>query len=528
MYKMIIVDDEEAIREGLSRLIDWSEMGFEVEASFRDGKETIEYLKAQDADVVLTDIQMDDISGLEIAKFVYECKPYIKVVILSGFKEFNYAKKAIEYNVEHYLLKPTDLDELTKIFTDLRIKLDADRLEQTKSKLERERFNEMIPALKEQFFIDLYMGVLKDEKEIKKRLYLLGINMDVTNGPCRLIHVEIKDHEQFLQQSWIYGKEGFNGVIRNFFRGDNGDVSYYEVNRQDNKLMFIALLNRKNDMNEDLTVANDLEKKKKDLNEIFHLEVLFRIDKKYESLQELSKRELEFSNKNDLFISNIEEIQSEKLKLFVSEINQGNLSEVKMMLQGFMEGISGMKLELQQLYCSNIFAVIYGKFAALGINLREVTGERFDYRAVMLLSEFSQIQKWCENTITIIVKSISELNENSSNSIITKAREFVEKNYFKDISLDDLSEYVFLNPAYFSRLFKQCTGENFSDYLIHVRMKKSIELLKENRYRIYEICKKVGYKSSKYFIRLFKKYTGYTPKEYSRNILKVEDINEEN
>ena len=111
----------------------------------------------------------------------------------------------------------------------------------------------------------------------------------------------------------------------------------------------------------------------------------------------------------------------------------------------------------------------------------------------------------------------------SEDRIIKSSFDYIESNYYKDISLDDVAGYVFLNSVYFSRYFKQHTGENFTDYLVKVRMEKAIALLKQNKYKIYEVGEKVGYKNSKYFQKLFKEYTGYTPKTYCRSILNVCD-----
>lgn len=112
MYQLVIVDDEYTIRTGMCNYIDWEAMGFSVAADFEDGKETIAYLEDHHTDVVLTDIEMAEVSGLELARYIKERQLPCKVIILSGYREFEYARKAIEYGVEHYILKPIRMDEL--------------------------------------------------------------------------------------------------------------------------------------------------------------------------------------------------------------------------------------------------------------------------------------------------------------------------------------------------------------------------------------------------------------------------------
>lgn len=109
--------------------------------------------------------------------------------------------------------------------------------------------------------------------------------------------------------------------------------------------------------------------------------------------------------------------------------------------------------------------------------------------------------------------------ESSETDVIQKAREYIGNNLDKGISLDDVSDYVFLSPVYLSRMFKQKTGENFIDYLIKVRMEKAMEILEDRKYKVFEVSKMVGYNSTKYFFKAFKQYTGYTPTEYRNKIL---------
>lgn len=123
MYKLILADDEVGIRHGLS-LLRWKEMGFQLMGTFADGSEVIEYLQREPVDVVLTDIVMPHVTGIEVAKWVFEHRPEIKVVLLSGYAEFRDAQKAIEYHVSRYLLKPTDREELVRQFEAIREELD--------------------------------------------------------------------------------------------------------------------------------------------------------------------------------------------------------------------------------------------------------------------------------------------------------------------------------------------------------------------------------------------------------------------
>lgn len=126
-YTVVIVDDEATISEGLSRLVKWNDVGFSVIGTFSNGRDAAEFLKTNHADVILTDIKMPHMTGIELAKWVYENQIGSKVVFLTGYKDFEYAKKAVEYNVNFYLLKPTQLSELYETFEKIKEILDREK-----------------------------------------------------------------------------------------------------------------------------------------------------------------------------------------------------------------------------------------------------------------------------------------------------------------------------------------------------------------------------------------------------------------
>lgn len=142
MYKVIVVDDEQVIRKGVSSMIDNEIEGFYCVECFRDGLDVIEYLQDHDADVIVSDIKMINVSGVELAKYIYENKSHIKVVLLSGYSDFEYAKAAVRYRVTDYILKPTDFDELNSVFNGIRKEFSDDNV-----MTQRRKFNERVQNL---------------------------------------------------------------------------------------------------------------------------------------------------------------------------------------------------------------------------------------------------------------------------------------------------------------------------------------------------------------------------------------------
>jgi YesN/AraC family two-component response regulator len=129
MYRILIVDDEEIIRQGLTQIIDWTEIGFEVAGTARSGSSAVEFIHNESVDVVILDIKMPKMSGLEVSRYLYEHFPAIKIVILSGYAEFEYAQKTINYNVFSYLLKPSRKEVIQELFLKLKSIMDNERME---------------------------------------------------------------------------------------------------------------------------------------------------------------------------------------------------------------------------------------------------------------------------------------------------------------------------------------------------------------------------------------------------------------
>lgn len=186
MYKLIIIDDEERIRRGMCNSINWGDLGFNLAADFEDGKEAIEYLKCNQVDVVLTDIKMAEVSGLEVAKYVFENAESTKVVIMSGYREFDYAKKAIEYNVLQYLLKPVDIEETCKTFAGIKGKLDAESSVRIRNERDSHEAGERLPVLKKQFLYNVFMGIIKSS-DVLEMAEMSGFDSDTLSKRCCIV-----------------------------------------------------------------------------------------------------------------------------------------------------------------------------------------------------------------------------------------------------------------------------------------------------------------------------------------------------
>ena len=253
MYKLIIVDDEEIIRNGLKKHISKEQQGFEVVACLKDGSEAIEYIEKNEVDVVFTDIKMINVSGIEVAEFIYKHHPKIKVALISGYKEFDYAKKAIEYNVKQYLLKPTSLDELNKILADFKEAIDSERMLEN----DMEYIEDLLPILQEEFLNDFIMNALNDEEAINTRMRRAKLDCELLKKPCCLIKITIMDYDVFFEQKWKYGKDRLSIALVYTLKQLIINFSLYHILSRENIVEIIAIYETGNEIQ---ALKTELEK----------------------------------------------------------------------------------------------------------------------------------------------------------------------------------------------------------------------------------------------------------------------------
>ncbi|MBP1991675.1 response regulator [Paenibacillus eucommiae] len=444
-YRMLIVDDEEDIREGLTDFVDWSSLGYTVVARLEDGQDAIAYIRSHPVDVILTDIKMTFVSGLELAKYVYDHQYDIKMILISGYKEFEFAQQAVNYQVAHYLLKPTRLEEINRVFRDVKVLLDKEKAEKERTNAIQSRNEEMMSVLQRQFFIDLTVGALQDREELERRLQLIGLPVEPESTPCCLYDLSFSQHESDFQE--------------------NQDDQTHNANR------------------------------------------LFRF------IQHIYKNEIEGILYTPLCTS------AASIQIAALDVSGGTQEKAlieKIILQfetaksriratfGMDTTVENMQFypHLMEIAARNPIQAAPSPAATSFLLAADAAGTGAGARAGTGAGHLADLPATAP----------------ADSLVIHKAKLYIQAMYDKEISLEDVAEHVYLSPVYFSRHFKKQTGRNFTDYLTEVRMIRAMEYLRLPQYKVYEIGAIIGYKSTKYFFKLFKQYAGCTPTEYRNNL----------
>lgn len=513
-YKLVIIDDEDIIRNGLQNVVNWTSLGFEVAADMGDGRDAIEYIQKNHVDVVLTDIKMTFVSGLELARYIFENKPEIQVIIISGYKEFDFAKQAMSYNVSHYLLKPIEYDELVKVFDNVRNQLDREHIEKQRLDHVRRQHAELIPFAQQQFFTDIIMGALQNKSMICDRLRLVDLDIDAEHWRCCMLTVSILDMEQLLKGNTDSNKDLAFMELCNIINQVECGIKYISIYNEPDRIHVIATaldvmaeesFRKFMDMYASKLVEN--------VKAILNISISVDINRVSRNLCEMAANA---ASADHIHHSNEYERLVVQQKILLSYIRTGSLEEACNIFDNIVNKPKLLEYDMLKNFFASLFVMIDNLLKEVGFDLFSATKGNFNYKKIFNSTSGAEIIPWIKDNLILVIKHIREHEGASEEQIVAKAKEYILGAYSKEISLEDVSEHIHLSSGYFSKLFKQYTGETYIDYLIRVRMEKAKELLETTVYKTFVIGEAVGYPNTRYFLRLFKKYTGLTPSEYRK------------
>lgn len=452
MKKILVVDDEKFIRLGIATILENNFNNIDVKLA-KNGKEALDVISEEKIDIIISDINMPVMNGMELLKEINELNKNIKTIILSGFNEFEYARQSIKYGVKNYLLKPIDEKELIENIQEI-----FDEIEKENQNKKEDVIKDFLIFLERKKYSEIEKILIKLNKSIKiLNYYYIETNYNVNNFSDIVINIDenqyiILSEEKidFANIEYDFLCESKKNNVKDSFK-ELEILKQYKIFFEKENINCEKIKNRKN-------FKIDNEK----INTIYNY-------LKYGKYEEISKEIKDIFNNN--FINNCDIESFEKLhNLFYT-----------MIFIKYIEKIDNdiLKENFLDIKCKNINEYI--------------------------------------NKILNSMKKICETKDNNKHLdevYIEKALEYIDKNYNKDINMAVVSNYVSLNYSYFSTIFKKHIEMNFLDYLNKIRIEKAKEYLKRVDYKIYEIAEEVGYKNPKHFSKIFKKIEKITPIEY--------------
>lgn len=533
MLKIFLVEDEIIVREGIKNNINWNENGFLFCGEASDGELAYPMIRNLRPDIVITDIKMPFMDGIELSRLIKKEMPEIKIIFLSGYSEFEYAKDAIQIGITEYLLKPINSTNLLNSVKQVRENIEKEQEEKANLNKYRREMTEYIAEEKRKLFIEIiqgttsYLEIMDKSKSLNLELgalmyniILLKINRTQNNDGVKLLNDITKKIELFLEEkpeviTFDCTIDGLSLLLKGDSEADIERTQSYCVNRM------------KEIMSEYKTTAyfGGIGKPVKRFGEIplsYH-----------EASKALAYRYIwdfnEILNSKDIANNSISvpasmepdmtNIVLPDKKRVLEFLKTGDIGDVVFFVEEYFKimGKEGNKsLVLRQYILIDMYVIVTGYLEELGHKTEDIL-RPFKNIGQMNLS-LSGLEDIKGYIVTIFRQAISirdELWAQNMNVVIHKAKEYVNSNYCnKDISLNQVASNVFISPSHLSSIFSQKTGQTFIKYLTDLRMNKAKELLKSTNLRTSEVGYQVGYRDPHYFSYLFKKTQNCTPKQY--------------
>ena len=520
MYKLVIVEDEESIRSSLEKYIPWNRLGFEVAGAFSDGLKAIDYIRQNPCDAVLTDIMMNVMSGLEMTRILHDNFPTVKVVILSGYNRFDYAQQAIRYRVSAYLLKPVDEDELIGVFRKIREELDKERADLQYGAGEELEFGQVV---RQNFFTSLTERRLDTREDLMIYLKFLRIPEICLDCPIYIFDVSIARDPESEEKS-----EGTPEVIRTVLkeRLETHEELFRSIVAEGRGDGFpVMVLGTKPDAHKILTTCRkELDESVRRVSGSIGCRVSYSLTHSADRISALLRKQPDSEEKNrqpqgeDMKLGSYQKVIME-YKLLIVEMNLGNLDVLQHLIDGVFFDLRGDSVQDIRFLMKNMFSSIATEYEKRKIAVWDAAGEGYSLDVLQSLSSAEEIRMFVRDCLFAMSAGLRNVEPETENGIVKRIKEHLEIHIGDEIVHDALASKFRIHPGYMSRLFKQTTGETVSGYLFRRRMEKAVMLLQNESCMVSEVAEMIGYPNASYFSYMFKKYTGYTPKEFRQRVL---------
>lgn len=528
MYKVVIADDERIIQEGLVESIAWEQLGFQIVGCFSDGRDVIEYMESMPVDVVITDIVMSHIDGVEIAKYVKTEGLPCKVVFISGFSDFELARQAIKYDVMEYILKPIQLDEVTSVMLKIKKELDDNR-HNTAFRLKQDEYRLRLQMLlKDQFFNSLILGSLDDQKEIDEKIAFLLPGCDIDHSACMLLDMFLGNITKDAEERSVSDLELLLDKLYRFvdmYR--EGGLLHILHKNKDRIRLFAIIQNQYSDRSSVLVQCNYyVERLSADMQKVLGSPITVKVAQVFPNvLSVIDMRDDLLAGNSEFYDKDI--LLQEQKKLIVTNILLGNYGLSQKVLSGIIKSLAVEDIR----YCRNvvvdILSCLIDSLQESNPRMHRSIRPYIDYHIILELQTADDIDRYCTRLFGRIKNTGQSKEQLDSSALVNRVKKYVCDHVFEDIFLDDIANEVFFSVSHLRRVFKKETGETFLQYVVRQKMEKAAELLHDPKYKVYQISEKLGYKSTRYFSKLFYNTIGYYPGEYRKEVLHMAEVSNE-
>ena len=535
-YTILLVDDEEEVIQAIIRKINWEELGFSVVGYADNGIKALEMIEESQPDVVMTDIKMPYMDGMELCSHIRREYPAMKIVLFTGFDEFEYAKEAVHLEVEEYILKPVNSVELINIFTKLKIKLDQEISERRSMEKLEHYYTESLPLLQANFCSTLIEGRIHED-ELQKYLSDYQISLPGPLYCCLVIHMSSSQIPENMNSLFLAASVQKQAEDRLGKRWKAKCFPYLG-----NSVLF-AQINNENEIAE---LTDDCDRFCKYVNRMMGTVVtvgigqvcsqILDLAQSYNAAREAVSYRAVYGASRAINIKEIAPKESgepcftndmELLNLF-KKIRLNSEEEIVEAVDQYIESISFPLKSLQQhhVVIMELVTALFRFSVNNDIAAEGVGGDIGILYGKLLELEPDALRKWLTDISLCFSENLVTARSRSTQSFVSKAKEHVRSQYADvQLSLAQICERLGVSHSsgmYIGQKIKKETGKSFVSYVTDYRMEQAARLLIETNEKSYVIAQKVGYTDPNYFSYVFKRKFGVSPSKYRAEHIKSE------
>lgn len=543
MYTLLIVDDEASVVEGLAHTIPWQKIGIDEVRKAYSAFEALEILQTQPVDIMISDITMPRMNGLELVEITKSRWKNIKTILLSGYADFAYAKEAITLGTYEYLLKPVS-DEV--VIEKVGGAVESLRQERESSETYNravQAFRVNLPHIRGEFLNQLLQGMKSPKNVWAEKLELLEMKSAIGNqAALMLVRMEDRLTEMSPYDSSIMeyaignmADEIFGERFRLWrCRDIHGYLVFFVFESDDS-----AARMHPHEHTEESELKHFAAQLQMNVSRYLKGTISVLIGKRGsfpEDVRKLYQDSLfalrrHIGSHSDMFVYAEDEEELHPVRslqkcyeppLLHHLLESGSWKQIQEKLEQILKELSLAHSQSQE-HVIEAFFFIYSSLSAYahknGRSLADIVGASLaDVTGLSQCTTAATLGKWVGQVLPLLESSAEQATRSDRSAAVSRMKRFIRDHLSQDISLQAIADHMYMHPVHVSRLFKMETGFNVSDYVLRLKMEQAAELLADHSLKNFEIALKLGYHNPNYFIRVFKKYYSVTPQEYRNSL----------
>ena len=525
MFKVMIVDDEPVISHGLVNFVNWGANDCEISGEAENGLEAIELIKRQKPDIVISDIKMPGLDGLGLAKYLYENYPEIKMILLTGYADFAYAQRAIQYGIIEFLLKPVFTEKIIESVNKAKQILIEAAARKNRLLVLESQADDNMGEIREKFIRDVISEVIADVELMQNRMKSLGIRIE--RYFLLVFQLEEPDGESPEEP------DKFMYSMKNFISLTFQDYRHYNAFMNRDVLCTVLTFDSSEEAECVQIIIERCEKILSIASNYMKFTISIGVSSMYRGVESLSGAyreafsalEERFYSDGNIFVfsnnarkdppSGTYEVNAylNKMTAYIQSGQCGEAVEVMKSLLGkeretrqTVDHATGLGINICS-FCSRLLS-------NFNLSLEDALQDGNSlYKRIVRCEAVARLQ---EILTEVIQTTCGYLNSSQrmNSYIVTAAKGYIAAHYHENIKLNTIADFVHVNSSYLSRVFKKETGETITEVINRHRVEKAKELLPNKNIKTYEVAAMVGIDDSTYFSQVFKKYAGVSPTEY--------------